>query len=130
LACSLASFRRHAAGRRGTAPGLVFPPFIATTIGIIAWIPDIHAAGAGVVTFILSALVCWYGGRFGRRLTCFAAAATSVLGVYLVVGDASPNNQTAAGIAFILVGIVVAAGAAALGTGLREPDDMAAEAVA
>lgn len=126
----LIAFLLDRAGHHGPATGLVYPAFGATGTGIIAWGPTIHEAGAGVVTALLGALVCWYGGLFGRRLTCFAAAAAVVLGLILIVEDASPDNETAAGVALILIGAVVVAGAAMLAAGIGERDDMDPEAIA
>jgi subtilisin family serine protease len=126
----LIAFLLDRAGDHGPATGLVYPAFSATSIGINAWGPTIHQAGAGVVTLVLGALVCWYGGHFGRRLTCFAAAAAVILGVILIVADASPDNTSAAGVAFILIGAVVVAAAAILATGIGERDDMDPEAIA
>ena len=50
------------------------------------------------------------------------------MGVILIVQDASPDNATAAGITFILVGALVVAAAAALAAGVGERDDMDPEA--
>lgn len=119
-------------GRHGAATGLVFPAFAATTIGIIAWSPDLHRGGAGVVTVVVGLVVCWYGGRYGRRATCFAAAGGIAVGIVLIVAAAvgdSNNTGTAAGVSLLLVGIVVVIVAAVLSRALDEPDGMDAEAV-
>lgn len=124
------AFLLDRAGHHGPATGLVYPAFSATAVGIEAWSPTVHQAGAGIITAALGGLICWYGGRFGRRLTCFAAAAAVVLGVLLIVEDASPDNATAAGVTFILVGALVVAAAAVFAAGVGERDDMDPEAVA
>ena len=116
-------------GRHGPATGFVFPAFVATGVGLLAWSPTLHEAGTGIMTVALGAVVCWYGGRFGRRATCFAAAAAIAVGVLLVVEDASPNNSTAAGITFIVVGVLVVAAATALAAAAGERDDMDPEAI-
>jgi hypothetical protein len=125
----LVAFLLDRAGRHGPATGLLYPAFGATATGIIAWSPDLHLVGSGIVTILVGAAICWYGGTFGRRVTCFAAAAAVVLGVGLLVIDASPDDGTAAGITFILVGVAVVAGAALLASGLGERDDMDPEAI-
>lgn len=116
--------------RHGAATGLVFPAFVATAIGIIAWSSDIHRAGAGVLAVVTGLLICWYGGRYGRRATCFAAAGGVAAGIALIIADAVGDNNsgTAAGVSFLLVGIAVVVAAAVLGRTLDEPDDMDAEA--
>jgi hypothetical protein len=110
----------------------VFPAFAATALGIIAWSPDIHRGGAGVLTVVVGLVVCWYGGRFGRRATCFAAAGGIAVGVVLIVaaavGDGN-NSGTAAGVSLLLVGIIVVIIAGMLSRALDEPDGMDAEAV-
>jgi hypothetical protein len=117
-------------GRHGPATGLVFSAFGATASGIIAWSPDIHQAGAGVLAVVIGGLVCWYGSRFGRRLTCFAAAAGVAAGIVLIVIDAAGDDHAiAAGVSLLLVGLVIVAIAGVLSRALSEPDDMAAEAV-
>lgn len=118
-------------GRHGAATGLVFPAFAATALGIIAWSPDIHRAGAGVLAVIVGLVICWYGGRYGRRATCFAAAAGVAAGVVAIVADAVGDNNTgtAAGVSFLLVGVAIMIVAGVLNRTLDEPDDMDAEAV-
>lgn len=129
LAYYVLAFLFDRTGRHGPATGLVFPAFAATAIGLLAWSPTLHATGTGIITVLLGAVVCAYGGRFGRRATCFAAAAAVVFGVSLVVGDAISNNNTAAGITLIIVGIATVASATALASALRERDEMDPEAV-
>ncbi|HZC71414.1 MAG TPA: hypothetical protein VE442_12030 [Jatrophihabitans sp.] len=126
----LIAFLLDRAGHHGPATGLVYPAFSATATGVVAWAPTVHQAGDGVVTIVLGGLVCWYGGRFGRRLTCFAAAAAVVLGVLLIVEDISSSNAAAAGITFILVGALVVAAAAVFAAAVDEREDMDPDAVA
>jgi hypothetical protein len=120
----LVAFLFDRTGHHGPATGLVYPAFGATASGIVAWSPDLHQVGTGIVTILVGALVCWYGGTYGRRLTCFAAAAAVALGVALLVFDASPDNGTAAGVTFILVGLAVVAVASLVATASSERDDM------
>lgn len=120
-------------GRHGAATGLVFPAFGATALGIIAWSQDIHQAGAGVLAVLVGLVVCWYGGRYGRRATCFAAAGGVAAGIASIVGDTvgdGDNSGTAVGVSFLLVGIAVVVLAAVLGRVTDEAHDMNAEAVA
>jgi hypothetical protein len=125
------AFALDRSGRHGPATGLVFPAFGATAVGIIAWSPDIHQAGSGVLAILVGLAVCWYGGRYGRRVTCFAAAGGIAGGVGLIIADAvgTDNSGTAAGVSFLLTGIAVVVIAAVLGRSLDEPHDLDAEAV-
>jgi hypothetical protein len=125
----LVAFLLDRAGQHGPATGLVYPAFGATGTGIIAWAPDLHLLGTGIVTIIVGAAVCWYGGTFGRRVTSFAAAGAIVLGIVLLIYDASPDNGTAAGITFIVVGAAVVGAAALFAAGSGERDDMDPEAI-
>lgn len=129
LAYYLVAFLLDRTGRHGPATGLVFPAFSAVAIGLFAWSPTLHKTGTGLITVVLGAVVCAYGGRFGRRATCFAAAAAVVVGVLLVVADALPNNGAAAGITLLVVGALLVAGATALASARGERDDMDPEAV-
>jgi hypothetical protein len=113
-------------GRHGPATGLVYPAFAATAGGIIAWSPDLELTGTGLVTIVVGLLVCWYGGRYGRRVTCFAAGGAVALGIGLLIADAT-RDGIKAGITFLLVGLAFVAIAALLAHALDEPDDMAAE---
>jgi len=125
------AFALDRAGRHGPATGLVFPAFGAVAIGIIAWSPDIHRAGAGVLTVAVGLAVCWYGGRYGRRVTCFAAAGGVAVGIVLIVAAAvGDNDGVTAGVSFFFIGIAVIVGAAILGRVTDEAHDMDAEAVA
>jgi hypothetical protein len=125
----LVAYLLDRAGRHGPATGLVYPAFGATATGIIAWAPDLHLLGTGIVTIIVGAAVCWYGGTFGRRVTCFAAAGAVVLGIVLLIYDASPDNGSAAGITFVLVGAAIVGSAALFAAGSGERDDMDPEAI-
>ncbi|MDT4921035.1 MAG: hypothetical protein QOI15_1937 [Pseudonocardiales bacterium] len=124
------AFLLDRSGRHGPATALVYPAFFATAGGIAALSPDIHLAGTGVLAVVIGFAVCWYGGRYGRRLTCFAAAAGAALGIGLLIADAVDNDGTEAGITFLLVGLAVVAIAALLAHALGEPDDMTGERVA
>jgi hypothetical protein len=111
-------------GRHGPATGLVYSAFFATALGIIALGPDIHLVGSGILTIVIGLAICWYGGRYGRRVTCFAAAAGATVGVGLVIYDAVGNDGIQAGYTFLIVGLVLVVIAALLGRVLSEPDDM------
>ena len=130
LAYYAIAFVLDRAGRHGPATGLVFTAFGATASGIIAWSPDIHQSGAGVLAIVVGAAVCWYGATFGRRVTCFAAAGGVAVGITLIVADtAGTDRGVAAGVTFLLVGVALIVLAGLLGRALSEPHDMDAEAV-
>jgi hypothetical protein len=123
------AFALDRTGRFGPATGLVYPAFNATAVGILAWAPDLHLLGSGIVTVLIGLTVCLYGGTFGRRLTCFAAAVAVAVGIGLLIRKAAPHDGNAAGIGFILVGIAVVAAAVLVATALAERDDMDPEVV-
>jgi hypothetical protein len=116
-------------GRHGPATGLLYPAFTATATGIIAWSPDLHLIGSGIVTIVVGGIVCWYGGRFGRRVTCFVGAGAVTLGIGLLVAKAVQNDGTKVGVTFTIVGVLVVAAAAAIAAATREPDDMDPNAI-
>jgi hypothetical protein len=124
----LIAFLLDRSGRHGPATGLVYPAFSALAVGVIAWRGDLGLAGTGAVTVVLGLLICAYGGHYGRRLTCFAAAGAVVLGVGLLVYDAT-KDATKAGVTFLLIGIAVVLIAGLLSRALAEPHDMDPEAV-
>lgn len=125
----LIAFLLDRTGRHGPATGLVYPAFVATGSGIIAWGRDIHLVGVGILTIVIGLLVCWYGGRYGRRVTCFAAAAAVTLGLGLLVYEATPDDGIEAGVSFVVIGIAVVVIAALLSRAFGEPHDLDAEAV-
>lgn len=125
----LIAFLLDRSGRHGPATGLVYPAFVATASGIVAWGRDIHLAGVGILTIVIGLLICWYGGHFGRRVTCFAAAGAVTLGVGLLVYDAAKNDGVKAGVSFLVVGFAVVVIAALFSRALGEPHDLDSEAV-
>ena len=128
LAYYLIAFLLDRRGKHGPATGLLYIAFNATATGILAWSPDLHKGGTGVLTIVIGLAVCWYAGRYGRRLTCFAAAAAVALGVVLLLAEAT-TDATKAGIAFVVIGLVVVLLAAVFARAAREPDDMDPNAV-
>jgi hypothetical protein len=128
LAFYVIAFLLDRRGRHGPATALVYPAFNATATGIVAWSPDLHRGGAGVLAIVVGLAVCWYGGRYGRRVTCFAAAAAVVVGVVLLLSQAT-TDATTAGILFVVIGVLVVILAAAFAQASGEPDDMQPNAV-
>ena len=118
------AFALDRAGKHGAATGLMFPAFFVIALGIGTLEPNTSLAADGVILIIIASALCWYAGRFGRRLTCWAWAIGVVVGVFLIVADASPDNGTAAGITFLIVGLIVIAVATLAARALNEPDDM------
>lgn len=120
------AFLLDRSGRHGPATGLVYSAFIATAFGIGALSPDIHLLGAGILAVVIGLAICWYGGRYGRRLTCFAAAAGAAAGVVMIIFDqVGTDDGVDAGISFLIVGLVLVVIAALLARALNDPDDMA-----
>jgi len=124
----LVAFLLDRTGRYGPATGLLYPAFSATALGIIAWSPDLHLLGSGIVTILVGLVVCAYGGSFGRRLTCFIGAAAVALGVSLLIEKATDDGDVA-GISFILVGCAVVAAAVLVAALFAERDDMDPDAL-
>jgi hypothetical protein len=124
----LIAFLLDRRGKHGPATGLVYTAFSATATGILAWSPDLHESGTGVLALVLGLAICWYGGHYGRRITCFAGAIGAVTGIFLLMAQAT-TNSTAAGISFVVIGVLLVILAAAFATASREPDDMDRTAV-
>jgi hypothetical protein len=124
----LIAFLLDRRGKHGPATALLYSAFNGLLGGIVAWVPDIHAAGAGVLGVVCGLAVCWYGGRYGRRITCFAGAAGVAAGVFTLLADAT-NDATTAGISFVVIGVIVVFLATAIAMATREPHDMDPEAV-
>jgi hypothetical protein len=124
----LIAFALDRRGKHGPATALVYPAFSAMATGILAWGPDIHEGGTGVLAIVAGLAICWYGGRYGRRITCFAGAAGVVAGIFVLM-DKATTDSTTAGISFIVIGAAVVVLAVLLARGLREPDDMDPQAV-
>lgn len=124
----LIGFLLDRTGRHGPATGLVYPAFSATAVGIVAWSPDLHLLGSGIVTILVGLLVCAYGGTFGRRVTCFVGATAVTLGVGLLIAKATQDGNIA-GVTFIVVGAFVVSVAAVLAALIAEPEDMDPEAI-
>lgn len=117
-----------ARGKHGPATGLIYPAFGATFSGIVASGQDLHVTGAGVLAIIIGAALCWYGGRFGRRVTCFLGAAGAVVGIVAILGD-NIDRPVAVGVTMLVIGLIVVGIAAVLASATDEPADMDAEAV-
>jgi hypothetical protein len=110
-------------GKHGPATGLVYTAFIATAGGVFASGKDLHVSGAAVLGLVLGAVIAWYGGRFGRRVTCFAGAGGMVVAVFVLLAD-NVDSGTTAGILFVVIGAVFIVAAQLLATVLHEPEDM------
>lgn len=111
-------------GYAGAATGLVYAGFVTTVNGIGAAAVSIHMVGTGLLLIVLGAVLGWYGSRAGRRFTAWAWLVGLLAGVVLVVAKAIPHSYTGAGIALIVVGVVVALGAQLLSGALREAPDL------
>jgi MFS family permease len=110
-------------GHHGPATGLVYPAFGALVTGLIGAGIEWNLTTAGVLTVVVGALGCLYGGRYGRRATCLFWAAGIAIGVGIVVGD-NIHDSTGAGITLAVIGVVLVVLAQVAAAALHEPDDM------
>jgi hypothetical protein len=110
-------------GKHGAATGLVYPAFLALVVGVGSLGPAANQVVAGLFAIVLGAAVCWYGGRFGRRFTCFAAIIGLVIGIFAVIAEIS-ETALGVGILALVIGLVLVAAAFVAQNLLHEPDDL------
>jgi hypothetical protein len=120
---AIAAFLDHR-GRAGVAIAFVFAAFGATVGGLTAAANSFGQVGGGVALLIVSAALCWYGGYFGRRFTTWIWAAGFAVGVGVIVDKITPHSYTGGGILLIVIGLLVAAGAAFAASAAHEPLDL------
>jgi hypothetical protein len=123
LAYYLTALFLDRAGRSGLALAFVVGGFAATASGIATAAINLAQVATGFLLIVLGALLAAYGASSGRRFTTWAWAAAIGVGVFDIIAKASPDNAAAAGISFIIVGVLVVALAATAAQLLREPDE-------
>lgn len=116
---------RH--GRAGVAIAFVYAGFLLTVTGVIAAIPSFHQVGTGILLLVLGAVLCGYAGWFGRRFTAWVWAFGFLAGVVVLVAKAAPHSYTAAGIALIVIGAIVALLAQLVSDAGNEPPEFLPE---
>ena len=61
----------------------------------------------GATLIVIGYLLVLYGARARRRFTAWAWGLGMLVGVFLLIAKASPDNDTGAGILFIVSGLVL-----------------------
>jgi hypothetical protein len=92
-------------GRHGAATALVAAGFPVLVGGFIFAAHDFGQTGIGITLILVGFVLVLFGARARRRFTTWAWAAGIVLGVGILIAKASPDNDTAAGISFIVCGV-------------------------
>jgi hypothetical protein len=114
---------------RTPGPGvpLVLAAFLATVSGIVADTSKLHQLGTGILLVALGFVLAFYGAWYGRRFTAWIWATAIALGTFTIVGKEIPNNNTRAGVVFLICGVVLVGLGWLLAYVLDEEDDDEAE---
>jgi drug/metabolite transporter (DMT)-like permease len=72
-------------------------------------------------------VLAFYGAWYGRRFTAWIWATAIALGTFTIVGKEIPNNNTRAGVVFLICGVVLVGLGWLLAYVLDEEDDDEAE---
>lgn len=116
----VSAFALDRRGMRGVAQAFAFAgfPAVAGGIGLAAY--PAGQVGTGILLIIVSVVLAYTGTLAGRRFTTWIWAAGAGLGVVLLIAKASPDNKTAAGILFLIVGGLFVLISVAVSTSLNE----------
>ena len=107
-------------GRHGAATPLVAAGF-PVTVGAFVFAADgFGQLGSGVALVVVSLLLVCYGARARRRFTTWAWGLGIVCGAGLLIASAAPDNDTAAGLLFIVGGVAFVGMGAVLSRSLGE----------
>lgn len=110
-------------GRSGLGVAFTVAGFVATVFGLIVAAVELPLSGAGVLIMLLSAALALAGAITRRRFTTWAWTAGVGVGIVVILGDITPDNATAAGISFIVIGAVLVALAPLCRALLRELEE-------
>jgi hypothetical protein len=116
-------------GRRGAGTPLAISGFVATVAGILAFSPHAHTKGTAALFAVFGMVLAWVGARSGRRFTTWIWMFALAAGLVVLIGDSLSDNNAAAGVVLILIGVVLVAGAALYAARTGEPADDPVEAV-
>lgn len=112
-------------GKPGPAIALVYAGFGVTVFGILLLSPSFEQAGTGVVLMVVGLVLAFYGGYFGRRFTTWVWSVAFALGIVLIVADiVDTDSYTGGGIALLVIGALVVAGAYAFSVATSEAADI------
>jgi hypothetical protein len=112
-------------GYAGAATPLTAAALVTIPVGIAFWAVDLEGTGTGVVGAVVGTVVAAHGASVGRRGATWLGAAGAALALVVLVAD-NIDSPTGAGVALIVVGGGVVAGAEALRRATNEPDEVPA----
>ena len=109
-------------GRSGAGVAFALAGFPATVVGLIAAAVNMPQVGFGFFVIGVGVAIALVAGR-GRRFTMWVWTFAVVVGVFAILEDLTPNNDTVAGISFIVIGLIAVALAAVYAVARNEPDE-------
>jgi len=104
----------------GVAQAFAFAGFPAVAGGIALAAYPAGQVGTGILLLLIGVVLAYVGAMAKRRFTTWIWAAASGFGVAVLIAKASPDNKTAAGIIFLIVGAMFVLISVAVSTGLNE----------
>jgi hypothetical protein len=109
-------------GWRGAGTPFAVAAHAALPIGILLLSPDLEVVGTGVALVIVGLVTSWVGALGARRATTIIGAIETVAGISLLVGDTmNDSDPSSVGLALVVIGIAIAAGAHLLHLVTGEP---------
>jgi hypothetical protein len=109
-------------GWRGAGTPFAVAAHAALPIGILLLSSDLEVAGTGVALVIVGLVTSWVGALGARRATTIIGAIETVAGIGLLVGDTmNDSDPSSVGLALVVIGIAIAAGAHLLHLVTGEP---------
>jgi len=102
------AFVLDSAGHRGSATPLVAAAFPITVGGFLFAAKDFGQTGEGVALLLVGFVLVLLAARSQRRFTTWAWGFGILVGIFLLIQKASPDNNTSAGLLFILCGLILA----------------------
>jgi len=108
------------AGHRGAGTPLAFAAFPITVGGFLFASNDFGQTGEGITLLLVGFVLVLLGARSKRRFTTWRWGLGMLVGVFLLIAKASPDNDTAAGLLFILCGVILAGLGVVVSSALNE----------
>ena len=116
----VSAFALDESERAGAATPFVVAGFPALLGGVLFAANAVNLVGTGILLIVIGAALAMYGARARRRFTSWIWAAAMAVGVILEIGKALPDNDAAAGAAFVVVGVVLVLIGVAVSAALSE----------